>query len=63
MEKRFHSIAEVLADLQKKSKNPSLETKSEGIESYNCSACKDKGFILENVPALDEVGNQRVWPT
>lgn len=30
---------------------------------YSCKACKDKGFILENIPALDEEGNQKVWPT
>lgn len=38
-------------------------TKSEDTESYNCPKCKDKGFILENIPAVDDEGNQRLWPT
>jgi DNA replication protein DnaC len=65
MERKFHSIADVLADLQAKTKNRStfLETKSVDIESYSCSTCKDKGFILENIPVLDDEGNQKIWPT
>lgn len=32
-------------------------------EDYNCPSCKDKGFHIEKVPALDELGNQRYWPS
>lgn len=39
-----------------------METKSEDTKSYSCYACKDKGFILENIPDLNEDGTQRVWP-
>lgn len=38
----------------------------EGSESeslYDCPLCKDKGFILKNIPDLDIDGKQRVWPS
>ena len=42
-----------------------METSSEEFqeEKYDCPKCKDKGFILKNIPDLDEEGNQRKWPT
>ncbi|MED4052954.1 ATP-binding protein [Niallia taxi] len=39
--------------------------KSVGLENdkrYTCSFCKDKGYYLEQVPDIDEEGNQRKWP-
>lgn len=61
---RFNSIAEVLADLQKKIENRSSGISSAGYqeEKYDCSICKDKGYILKNIPDLDDAGNQRTWP-
>src|SRR5579875_999629 len=63
MERRYQNIAEVLADLKRKNKNLSSGIRSEGSETYNCPACKDKGFILEKIPELREDGTQRLWPT
>jgi DNA replication protein DnaC len=51
-----------MADLQEKAKNRSLAAKSEGSEKYSCSRCRDKGFILENVPELNIDGSQKQWP-
>jgi DNA replication protein DnaC len=58
------SIAEVLAELETRVRNHSTSsaTKSVDTEAYNCQKCKDKGFLLENVPALNHEGQQRVWP-
>lgn len=61
--KGFTSIGEVLADLQARAKSRSSVTKSEDTETYNCPNCKDKGFVLENDPDLDEEGNQKSWPS
>lgn len=39
--------------------------KSEGLENenqYDCPTCKDKGFLLKNIPDLDMDGNQKIWP-
>lgn len=37
-----------------------METRSADTENYSCHACKDKGFLLENVPALNVEGQQRI---
>ncbi|WP_308161951.1 ATP-binding protein [Bacillus sp. ISL-75] len=57
------NIAEVMADLQARvQKSQSSETKLADTENYSCPSCKDKGFTLENVPALNHEGKQREWP-
>ncbi|OLS39191.1 ATP-binding protein [Bacillus sp. MRMR6] len=59
------SIAEVLAELQervKKNHSTSSVIKSADTEHYNCSNCKDKGFLLEMVPDLLPDGEQKKWP-
>jgi DNA replication protein DnaC len=51
-----------MADLQEKAKrNQSSVTKQVDIDNYHCLVCKDKGFILENIPALNFKGEQRFW--
>ncbi|MBL5768004.1 ATP-binding protein [Bacillus sporothermodurans] len=65
MERRFTSIAEVLADLQNKAENRSQVDKSgdsENASQYNCPTCKDKGFLLVKEPELNEDGLQKTWP-
>ena len=65
MAQTFTSIGEVLQDLQKRAKNRSQADKSvgsENINQYECPKCKDKGFILKNIPDLDQEGNQKTWP-
>jgi DNA replication protein DnaC len=37
-------------------------TKSEDTETFSCSQCKDKGFLLEKSPDLHEDGTQKLWP-
>ncbi|WP_419096053.1 ATP-binding protein [Rossellomorea pakistanensis] len=53
-------------DLQKKAMmTPSQAVKSDGSENknqYDCQKCKDKGFILTNLPDFDDDGEQRTWP-
>lgn len=54
-----------MSDLQKKAENQSPAERSADSEiqtHYSCSLCNDKGFILRNVPDLDELGVQRKWP-
>ncbi|MGC4378290.1 ATP-binding protein [Fictibacillus sp. Mic-4] len=66
MTKRFSGIQDVLADLQKKAAIQLQAAKSadSGRESqnYNCPNCRDKGFVIKNIPDLDENGNQKTWP-
>lgn len=57
------SIAEVMAELQARAiRNQSSMAKSVGIENYSCPKCKDKGFLIENVPDIYEDGTQKTWP-
>lgn len=45
--------------------NRSQAGKSEGLERedrFDCPKCKDKGFIMKNIPDMDDDCNQRVWP-
>uniref|UniRef100_UPI00406D3D23 DnaA ATPase domain-containing protein n=1 Tax=Cytobacillus sp. FSL W7-1323 TaxID=2921700 RepID=UPI00406D3D23 len=53
------SVEDVLSNLRAK-----MEQKgSVACEpEYDCPECKDKGFILKNIPDLDLDGNQRSWP-
>lgn len=51
-----------MEELQARVKNQSSATKSADTEIYSCLKCGDKGFTLENVPALNNDGQQRVWP-
>jgi DNA replication protein DnaC len=62
MDTRFKSIAEVMADLQEKAKTRSQAAKSEDSKKYTCSKCKDKGFIIVNIPDLYPDGEQKLWP-
>jgi DNA replication protein DnaC len=51
-----------MEELQARVKNQSSATKPADTENYSCLKCRDKGFLLENVPALNHEGKQRVWP-
>lgn len=51
-----------MEELQARVKTQSSATKSVDTKDYSCLKCRDKGFILENVPALNHEGKQREWP-
>jgi DNA replication protein DnaC len=51
-----------MADLQEKAKIQYSGTKQEDSNTYTCANCKDKGFLLQMIPDIDETGNQKQCP-
>lgn len=35
---------------------------SENENQFKCPTCKDKGFVLKDIPELEEDGSQKTWP-